>query len=136
MGNHDEAAIRKVIEAYGDRLRAADIPGILALYTDDTVVMQPELETTVGQEQLAAAYRGAFENIGIDVAFEFGGIVSDGDLAAVRTEGTGTITVKATGQAQPARFRELFVLERVSGDWKIAQYMFQQMPDGTGVPAS
>ena len=134
MGNQDEAAIRKVIEAYGDRLQAADLPGIIALYTDDTAVMQPELETTIGKDQLAAAYQGAFANISMDFAFEFDDVLSNGDLAAVRTTAIGTITVKATGQAQPARFRELFVLQNVSGDWKIAQYMFQQMPNRAGSP--
>ncbi len=35
-----------------------------------------------------------------------------GDLAAVRATSRGTITIRATGETQPARLRQLFVLER------------------------
>jgi hypothetical protein len=34
------------------------------------------------------------------------------DLAAVRATSQGTITIRATGETQPARLRKLFVLER------------------------
>jgi hypothetical protein len=42
--------------------------------------------------------------------------------------GRGAITQRATGETVPATFRELFVLHRDGGDWKIARYMFQPMP--------
>jgi uncharacterized protein (TIGR02246 family) len=128
MGNSDEAAIRKVIDAYGDRLRASDVRAVVDLYTDTAAVMQPELETTVGKQQLAAAYDSVFATMILDFTFELEEVLADGDIAAVRTTGTGTMTVRATGEAMPARFRELFVLRRLSNDWKIAQYMFQQLP--------
>ena len=127
----DAAAVRAVIEAYGDRLTAADVPGIISLYTGNAAVMQPGLETTVGIRQLRATY-DAFENMRLDFTFRFEDIIVSGDLAAVRTTGQGAITIRGTGETQPARFRELFVLERTGSDWKIAQYMFQQMPEQLG----
>jgi hypothetical protein len=60
------------------------------------------------------------------------GITVQGDLAAVRATSQGTITICATGETQPARLRQLFVLERTEADWKIAQYMYQQMPEQSG----
>ena len=126
MTNH--AAITKVIDAYGDRLRASDVSGVVDLYTDTAAVMQPDLPTTTGKQQLTAAYEGAFAHMALDFTFQIEEIIADGGIAAVRTTGTGTITNRATSQATPATFRELFVLQRTGPDWKIAQYMFQPMP--------
>jgi hypothetical protein len=50
---------------------------------------------------------------------------------AVRATSQGTITIRATGETQPARLRQLFVLERTGGNWKITQHMYQ-MPEQSG----
>jgi uncharacterized protein (TIGR02246 family) len=128
MGNSDDAAVRKVIDAYGDRLRASDVHAVVDLYTDTAAVMQPDQETIVGKQQLAAAYDGVFANMTLDFTFQLEEVLMDGEIATARTTGTGTMTVRATGEAVPARFRELFVLRRLGDQWKIAQYMFQQLP--------
>ncbi|HEY6275383.1 MAG TPA: nuclear transport factor 2 family protein [Streptosporangiaceae bacterium] len=128
MGNADKADIRKVIEAYGDRLRASDVRGVVDLYTDECAVMTPELETIVGKHQLTEVYEGHLRDVALNVTFHFEEILADGDLGAAHTTATGTITPLATGEAAPARFRELFVLRREGEEWKIAQYMFQSMP--------
>ena len=108
----DAAAVRAVIEAYGDRLAAADVAGVVSQYTGNAGVMQPELETVVGSQQLTATYDAAFENMRLDFTFRFDDITLKGDLAAVRATSQGTITIRATGETQPARLRQLFVLER------------------------
>jgi ketosteroid isomerase-like protein len=37
----DAAAVRAVIEAYGDRLAAADVVGVVSQYTGNAAVVQP-----------------------------------------------------------------------------------------------
>jgi len=37
----DEAAVRAVIEAYGDRLAAADVAGVVSQFTGNGATMQP-----------------------------------------------------------------------------------------------
>jgi uncharacterized protein (TIGR02246 family) len=128
----DAAAVRAVIEAYGDRLAAADVAGVVSQFTGNAAAMQPGLETVVGSQQLTATYDAAFENMRLDFTFRFDDITVQGDLAAVRATSQGTITIRATGETQPARLRQLFVLERAGADWKIAQYMCQQMPEQSG----
>jgi ketosteroid isomerase-like protein len=127
MRNADEVGIKRVIETYADRLRAADVGGTVALFTAHAAVMQPDQATAVGTQQLTAVYRAGFDAMTIDPTFDFEDILIKGDLAAVRTSSKVTVTIRATGQSMPAAFRELFVLERANGDWKIAQYMFQQL---------
>ena len=128
----DAAAVRAVIEAYGDRLAAADVAGVVSQFTGNAVAMQPGLETVVGSQQLAATYDAALENMRLDFTCRSADITVQGDLAAVRATSQGSITIRATGETQPARLRQLFVLERAGADWKIAQYMYQQMPEQSG----
>ena len=128
----DAAAVRAVIEAYGDRLAAADVAGVVSQFTGNAAAMQPELETVVGSQQLTATYDAAFDNMRLDFTFRFDDITVRGDLAVVRATSRGAITIRATGETQPARLRQLFVLERAGADWKIAQYMYQQMPEQSG----
>jgi hypothetical protein len=42
----DAAAMRAVIEAYGDRLAAADAAGVVSQYTGNAAVMQPRSTST------------------------------------------------------------------------------------------
>jgi uncharacterized protein (TIGR02246 family) len=128
MANADEGAIRSVIDSYAERLRAADVDGAVALFTKTAALMVPDQDTAVGAQQLTAAFRSGFEEMqDIDATFEVQEILVRGDLAAARTSSTDTVTMRATGQRLPMRFRELFVLERTNGQWKIAQYMFQPL---------
>jgi ketosteroid isomerase-like protein len=128
----DAAAVRAAIEASGDRLAAADVAGVVSQFTGHAAAMQPGLETVVGGQQLTATYDAAFENMRLDFTSRFEDITVHGDLAAVRATSQGTITIRATGETQPALLRQLFVLERTGAGWKIAQYMYQQMPEQSG----
>jgi ketosteroid isomerase-like protein len=94
----DAAAVRAVIEAYGDRLAAADVADVVLQYTGNAAVMQPELEAVVGSQQLTATYDAAFENMRLHFTFRFDDITVKGDLAAVRATSQGTITIRATGE--------------------------------------
>jgi uncharacterized protein (TIGR02246 family) len=125
----DAAAVRAVIEAYGDRLAAADVAGVVSQFTGNAAAMQPGLETVVGSQQLTATYDAALENMRLDFTFRSDDITIQGDLAAVRGTSQGSITIRATGETQPARLRQLFVLERTGAGWKIAHYMDQLMPE-------
>jgi ketosteroid isomerase-like protein len=108
----DAPAVRAVIEAHGDRLAAADVVGVVSQYTSNDAAMQPELETVVGSQQLTATYDAAFKNMRLDFTFRFDDITVEGGLAAVRATSQRTITIRAIGETQPARLRQLFVLER------------------------
>jgi ketosteroid isomerase-like protein len=106
-----QLCVRAVIEAYGDRLAAADVADVVSQYTGNAAVMQPELETVVGSQRLTATYDATFENMRLDFTFRFDDITVEGDLAAVRATSQATITIRTTGETQPARLRQLFVLE-------------------------
>jgi ketosteroid isomerase-like protein len=126
----DENAIRRVIEAYGDRLRAGDVAGIVSLYTHDATVMAPDLATASGTARISDVYTAALDACGMDYKFEFDAVHVSGDSAVARTRTTGATTVRASGAAVPGRNRELFVLRRAGEEWLISEYMFQPQPTG------
>ncbi len=128
----DAAAVRAVVETFGGRLAAGDVAGVVSQFTGNGAAMQPGHETVVGSQQLKDTYDAALENMRLDFTSCFDSITVQGDFAAVRATSQGTITICATGETQPACLRQLFVLERTEADWKIAQYMYQQMPEQSG----
>ncbi len=123
----EKNAIEATLKNYEAVLNASDVDGILALYAEDGVFMPTEAPTAAGKEQVRAAYEHVFGIIKLDIAFSIDEIVQSGDFAFARTLSRGKVTVLAEGVTLPEENRELFVLKKEGGDWKIARYMFNKM---------
>ncbi len=121
----DTARIETVLKGYERVLNASDVAGVVKLYTEDGVFMSPNNPSAVGIHQVEAAYTGAFQAIDLNVEFDIVEVevISD-DWAFARTNSTGTITINATGDKFAEGNQELFVLQKIDGDWKIARYGF------------
>ena len=121
----DRENIRAMLKAYEQVLNASDVAGVLKLYTDDGVFMAQHNPSAVGIHQVEAAYTGAFQAIDLNVEFDIieVEVIAD-DWAFARTNSTGTTTINATGDVIPEGNQELFILQKVGGDWKIARYSF------------
>ncbi len=121
----DQENIHAVLKAYEQVLNASDVDGVLKLYTENGVFMSPNNPSAVGIDQVEAAYTGAFQAIDLNVEFDIVEVevISD-DFAFARTNSTGTVTINATGDKFPEGNQELFVLQKIDGDWKIARYSF------------
>jgi uncharacterized protein (TIGR02246 family) len=121
----DQENIHAVLKAYEQVLNASDVAGVLKLYTDDGVFMAQHNPSSVGIHQVEAAYAGVFQAIDLNVEFDIVEIevISD-HWAFARTNSTGTTTINATGDKIPEGNQELFVLQKIDGDWKIARYAF------------
>ncbi|WP_324680261.1 SgcJ/EcaC family oxidoreductase [Hymenobacter sp. GOD-10R] len=126
VADNDKAAIEKVITAYRDALKEANVSKVVALYTKDAVLMPPAAPTAVGQQQVKATYEYVFNAIKLDINFTIDDIVVNGNNAFVRSTSKGTATVNANGQTGPEENRELFVFQKVGGQWKIARYMYNK----------
>lgn len=122
----DEAAIRARLTAYRTALAKSDPNEVVKNYTSDGVVMGPGSPTAIG-EQLADTYAGIFSNVDLNLDFTLSNMVIGDTYAIVQSTSDGTATVKATGETAPEQNRELFVLEKTDGDWKIARYMYNKM---------
>ena len=121
----DDAEIEVLLKSYERVLNASDVDGVLTLYADDGVFMAPNNPSAVGIQQVKAAYTAVFQAIDLNVEFDIIEIevISD-NWAFARTNSAGITTINATGDKVAEGNQELFVLQKVEGDWKIARYSF------------
>jgi uncharacterized protein (TIGR02246 family) len=119
----DQEAIKKTLLAYGKALVAADVSTIVKLYATDGVTMAQNFPTQVGHDAIREWYTRCFEAIALDVEFDFKEVVVASDeYAFARTTSSGT--QKVQGQTSKESNQELFVMQKVGGEWKIARYSF------------
>ena len=123
----EKTAIEQLLFKYRDALNASDAGKVLSLYTTDGVFMPAAAPTSVGQEKVKDAYEFVFNSIQLNIEFYIDEIVVDGDFAFARTTSKGTTLIHASGATVPEENRELFVLQKEEGNWKIARYMFNKM---------
>ena len=121
-----EQEIRDLLSAYEGALNASDAELVASLYTADGVFMPHQFPSSIGPSVLEA-YRGIFEMIGLDVAFEIDEVSVVGAFAYARTRSEGTQTNHSTNETTPEANRELFTFAREDGRWKIARYIFNKM---------
>jgi uncharacterized protein (TIGR02246 family) len=123
----EKTAIEKLLFSYRDALNASDVNKVLPLYTNDGVFMPSNAPSAIGQEQVKAAYEFVFSQIQLNIEFYIDEIVVNGDYAFARTTSKGTTLIHANKQTVAEENRELFVLQKTNGQWKIARYMFNKM---------
>ncbi len=117
----EKAAIEKVLFSYRDALNASDVNQVLPLYTNDGVFMPSNAPSAIGQEQVKASYEFVFKTIQLHIEFFIDELVVNGDYAFARTTSKGTTLIHANGQTMAEENRELFVLQKTNGQWKIAR---------------
>ena len=123
----EKQAIEKMLFSYRDALNASDVTRVLPLYTEDGVFMPSNGPSAIGQEQIKGSYEFVFKTIQLHIEFFIDEIVVQGNYAYARTTSKGTTLIHANGQTVPEENRELFVLQKVDGQWKISRYMFNKM---------
>jgi uncharacterized protein (TIGR02246 family) len=124
---NEKAAIEKLLFAYRDALNASDVNKVLALYTNGGIFMPSSAPTAIGKEQLKSSYDYVFKNIQLNIDFFIDEIQVKDNVAFARTMSKGTTLIHANGETVAEENRELFVLEKENGEWKISRYMFNKM---------
>lgn len=127
MESNEKNEIKKLLFTYRDALNASDVNKVLPLYTEDGIFMPSGAPTSIGTEQVKGAYEFVFSNIELSIEFYIDEISINGDYAFARTTSKGSTLIHATGATVPEENRELFVLQKENGQWKIDRYMFNKM---------
>ncbi len=121
----DQENIHAVLNAYEQVLNASDVDGVVKLYTEDGVFMAQHNPSAVGIQQVEATYTAVFQAIDLNIEFDIVEVeVIADDWAFARTNSSGTTSINATGDKIAEGNQELFVLQKIDGDWKIARYAF------------
>jgi len=123
----EKQEIEKFLFSYRDALNASDVTKVLPLYTEDGIFMPSGAPTSIGKEQIKEAYEFVFSNIKLSIEFYIDEIIVNGEYAIARTTSKGSTLIHATGENIPEENRELFILQKENGSWKIDRYMFNKM---------
>ena len=124
----EQRAAYEVVHRYEQLLNAGDTAGILALYAPDGVAEWNNKPTFATTDDKRAAYDALFKVAKFDTVFGYAGIDVAGDTAVVRTFHHEGATVLEGGKKVVDLNREVFVLRKVDGAWKIGLYIFNTDP--------
>lgn len=123
--NTDEKAIATVLVNYQDALNQSNTDAVMKLYASDGVFMPQNNPSSVGTQAVRKAYDAVFDAITLKVKFDIAEIRQLApDWAFARTNSAGQVKVHATSESAPEGNQELFLFQKIGGDWKIARYCF------------
>ena len=123
--NANEQAVAAVLAKYEDALNQSDIDAVMKLYAFDGVFMPQNSPSSVGADAVRKAYDAVFKGIKLTVKFNVAEVVEMApNWVLARTNSAGTVKVYATGGGGPEANQELFVFQKIDGEWKIARYCF------------
>ena len=127
MNASEKQAIEALLKTYETALNASDTKAVLLLYAEEGVFMPSEAPSSIGLAAIERAYQFVFSQIKLNIQFFIDEIEIHGDLAFARTISRGNTDVLAAGINVPEENRELFILKKEAGSWKIARYIFNKM---------
>ncbi|MGB0836792.1 MAG: YybH family protein [Flavobacteriaceae bacterium] len=122
----EKQQIEKLLEVYKESLNSSDAVLATSLYTKDGIFMPTQAPSGIGQDGILNSYNFVFSQIQLNVEFFIEEIQVEGDMAFAVTNSKGTVKIHANGQEVPEENRELFVFEKVNGNWLISKYMFNK----------
>lgn len=120
----DQSAIEQLIFAYSDAFNSKNISKTVALYTSNGILMANNAPSAEGTAQLTASFDYLLKNFQITIQYVVDEVLVSGEFAYVRTNSEVNTTVKASGEQIVLENKELFVLRKQNGIWKISHYIF------------
>jgi uncharacterized protein (TIGR02246 family) len=126
MEKEEKKKIEELLSIYQTSLNTSDANLAQSLYTKDGVFMPTGAPSGIGSEGILKSYEFVFSQIQLNVEFSIEEIQVEGNMAFAITSSNGTVKVLANGVEAPEANRELFVFEKMDGEWKIARYMFNK----------
>ena len=122
----EKQKIEALLSKYEKSLNTSDAKLAQSLYTKEGIFMPTEAPSGIGSEGILKSYEYVFSQIQLNIEFFIEEIQVEGNMAFAVTGSKGTTLIHATGDTIPEANRELFVFEKVDGEWKIARYMFNK----------
>ena len=126
MQKEEKQKIELLLSTYKKSLNTSDAQLAQSLYTKEGVFMPTEAPSAIGSENILKSYKFIFSQIQLNIEFYIEEIEIENDMAFAVTSSKGTTVIHATGDTIPEANRELFVFEKINGEWKIARYMFNK----------
>jgi ketosteroid isomerase-like protein len=120
--------VYEVVNRYQTALNGKDTDTIVGLFADDSVAEWNNKRTYATREQRIAGYNALFRIANFSTVFSYDAINVYGDTAVVRTHHHVGAAVMENGRKVTDYNREVFVLRKIDGAWKIVLYTFNTDP--------
>ena len=117
-----------LVHRYETLLNAGDADAILALFAPDGVAEWNTVPTAATAPGRRAIYEALFRTAKFSTVFGYASVDAYGDTAVVRTFHHEGATVLENGKKVVDLNREVFVLRRIDGRYRIALYIFNTDP--------
>jgi ketosteroid isomerase-like protein len=124
----EQQEVYDVVNRYQNALNAKDTSAIVGLFADDSVAEWNNKRTYATHEQKVAGYDALFRIANFTTHFAYDAINVYGDTAVVRTHHHVGAAVVENGKKVIDYNREVFVLRKMDGAWKIVLYTFNTDP--------
>lgn len=121
---NQSSILTEVIRSFQDAFNATDLSQVVQAYAPDGVLLPNNGPAAQGQPAIEAVYRALFNSFAITITYTIEQHAIEGDLAWVRTSSQVVTRVQASGELIALENKDLFVLRRQQGAWKIAHYIF------------
>lgn len=129
VSSQEQAAITSLLKTYEVALNSSNLSKIISLYAPDGVLMKEFEAPSIGHDRIRATLHNLLEETAFNITLHILEIVVTGpDWAFARCQSGGTWSLKkeSSGDQEEAS-SELFILQRIGADWKIARYCFNAM---------
>ena len=118
----DAAAINRLLDEDTTALNAGDAVGLVALYTEDVVLMPPDELAVIGKEARRAFLQTFFDQYTLELARSTEEVVVADDWAFARSTQTSTLTPKDGGEPIERSGKVIHIYQRQpDGSWKLAR---------------
>jgi ketosteroid isomerase-like protein len=124
----DQQEVYQLIRRYEAGLNAGDTNTIVNLFADDSVAEWNNRRTYATRQQKIDGHNELFEIAKFSTVRAFDAINVYGDTAVVRTRHRVGQTVIENGKKMLDFNREVFVLRKVDGVWKVVLYIYNSDP--------
>ena len=132
LGSEDGGAVRQVIEAFVAAFSRGDVEAIRPLFTPDAIVYPSNDRDRVGWSDIAAYWAPPFASMKIALRVDLHDLFVCGHLAVAEMVTCAEITPKGGGETARRRYRDMVVLRRDGGVWRIHRNLSQSHPETGG----
>ena len=117
-----------VVHRYETLLNTGDTAGIMTMFAPDSVAEWNNRATFATPPERKAAYDALFKEAKFSTVFGYASVDAYGNTGVVRTFHHKGATVVEGGKEVVDLNREVFVLRKIGGEWKIVLYIFNTDP--------
>ncbi|MGK7925167.1 MAG: SgcJ/EcaC family oxidoreductase [Spirulina sp.] len=129
MKPRDREEIRKVFEeVYAENVRTKNLEGYGDMYTENALWMAPDVADRCGREDIIEGFTETVANQDIDPVFTAEEIEVMGDFGYVLGISLATIYPNDGSASKEAKFRALWLMKKVRGEWKIDRQIWNNKP--------